>query len=127
MLMALFQKLYLATIRCAWHCVSMGNFPEEVIQIFRKYDLFKVWELANEPYLDDSLEVAKYPAYHKIFKFGRTYFSHMVVTCNRNPMTKSMIDLIGILIEILSVWMESAWEEKNACTPYLRYISNRFG
>ncbi len=99
-------------------CVALrqhGYFPEETIQVFRKYDLFKVWEMADEPYLDDSMEVAKYPAYHKIFKFGRTYFSHVVMTCNRKPMTKCMIDLFNILIDVLSVCMERAWEETNAC------------
>ena len=99
-------------------CVALrqhGYFPEETIQIFRKYDLFKVWEMMDEPYLDDSMEVAKYPAYHKIFKFGRTYFSHVVMTCNQTPMTKSMVDLFNILIDVLSICMERAWEEKNAC------------
>ncbi len=99
-------------------CVALrqhGYFPEEIIHLFKKYDLFRVWEMADEPYLDDTCEVAKYPAYHKIFKFGRTYFSHVVLTCNRKPVTKSMLDLFGILTDVLSVCMERAWEEKNAC------------
>ncbi len=99
-------------------CVALrthGYFPEETIQIFRKYDLFKVWEMTDEAYIDDSLEIAKYPVYHKLFKFGRTYFSHVVMTCNHTPMTRSLIDLFNILIDVLSVCMERAWEEKNAC------------
>jgi sugar diacid utilization regulator len=92
-----------------------GYFPEEIIQIFRKYDLFKVWENADSPYIDDTCEVAKYPTYHRIYKFGNIYFAHAVLTCCRNPLTQSMIDLFNIFTDVLGVLVERAWEEKNAC------------
>lgn len=95
--------------------VNNGYFPEETIQIFRKHDLFKVWELADGPYLDESLEVSIYPVYHKIFKFGNAYFAHVVLTCNRNPLTSSMLDLFAILMDVLSIYMSREWEDKNAC------------
>lgn len=93
-----------------------GYFPEEIIQLFRKYDLYKVWENATVPYADDTCTVAKYPTYHKIFKFGtNTYFAHAVLTCCRNPLTQSMIDLFTMFTDILAVFVEHEWEEKNAC------------
>lgn len=92
-----------------------GYFPEEIIQVFRKYDLFKVWENAETPYIDDTCEVAKYPTYHKIFKFGSVYFAHAVLTCCRNPLTQSMIDLFSIFTDILGIFIERGWEEKNTC------------
>ncbi len=95
--------------------VQHGYFPEEIIQIFRKYDLFKIWEMTEAPYYDGSCEVAKYPTYHYIFKFGNTYFAHIVMTCNRSPLTASMTDLFGILIDVLAVYIERAWEDKNTC------------
>jgi sugar diacid utilization regulator len=93
-----------------------GYFPEEIIQIFRKFDLFKVWENADTPYIDDSCEAAKYPTYHKVFKFGNIYFAHAVLTCCRNPLTQSMMDLFLMFTDVLSVLIERAWEEKNACS-----------
>jgi sugar diacid utilization regulator len=92
-----------------------GYFPEEIIQIFRKYDLFKIWENAEAPYIDDSCEAAKYPTYHRVFKFGNIYFAHAVLTCCRNPLTKSMMDLFLMFTDVLAVYIERAWEEKNAC------------
>ena len=92
-----------------------GYFPEEIIQIFKKYDLFKVWENADAPYTDDTCEAAKYVTYHKIYKFGNIYFAHAVLTCCKNPLTQSMIDLFNIFTEVLGVFIERAWEEKNAC------------
>jgi sugar diacid utilization regulator len=93
-----------------------GYFPEEIIQIFRKFDLFKVWESAEKPYIDDSCEAAKYPTYHRIFKFGAVYFAHAVLTCCRNPLTQCMIDLFDIFTDILEILIKRAWEEKNACS-----------
>jgi sugar diacid utilization regulator len=92
-----------------------GYFPEEIIQIFKKYDLFKVWENAEAPYIDDTCEAAKYTTYHRIYKFGNVYFAHAVLTCCRNPLTQSMIDLFNMFTDVLGVFIERAWEEKNAC------------
>jgi sugar diacid utilization regulator len=99
-------------------CVALathGYFPEETIQIFRKYDLFKTWEMADSIYIDECCEVAKYPTIHKIFKFGNLYFAHAVVTCNRNAITPSMMDLFKIFVDVLAVYIERAWEAKKAC------------
>lgn len=90
-----------------------GYYPEEIIQIFRKYDLFKVWENADAPYIDDSCTAAKYPTYHRVFKFGNTYFAHAVLTCCRNPLTQSMMDLFLMFTDVLAVLVERAWEEKS--------------
>jgi sugar diacid utilization regulator len=92
-----------------------GYFPEEIIQIFRKFDLFKVWENAEAPYIDDSCEAAKYPTYHRVFKFGNIYFAHAVLTCCRGPLTQSMMDLFMMFTDVLAVLIERAWEEKSAC------------
>jgi sugar diacid utilization regulator len=99
-------------------CVALathGYFPEEIIQIFRKYDLFKTWEMADSIYVDECREVAKYTTMHKIYKFGNLYFAHVVVTCNRNPVTPSMMDLFKIFVDVLAVFIERAWEAKKAC------------
>lgn len=100
-------------------CIALSEYgyhPEETIQLFRKYDLFKTWEMAESVYVDDSCEVAKYVTIHRVFKFGNQYFAHVVMSCNRNPLTPSMLDLYKIFTDILSVFIEQAWEAKNACS-----------
>lgn len=95
--------------------VKYGYHPEESIQKFREYDLFKLWETAEGIYIDDTLETATYTALNKIFRFHNVYFAHAVLMCNRKPPTPGMIDLFQLFIEVLAIYIERAWEAKGAC------------
>jgi sugar diacid utilization regulator len=99
-------------------CLALAEYgyhPEETVRKFRQYNLFKTWEKATDIFYDESTDVAKYPTLHKIFKFKNMYYAHMVLTCNRHPVTPGMIDLFRILVDVLEVCVERAWREKCAC------------
>lgn len=99
-------------------CVALAEYgyhPEETIKKFRKYDLFKTWEMAVSAYVDETCEVAKYVTIHRVFKFGNQYFAHVVLSCNRHPLTHCMMDLFQLFTDILAVCIERAWEAKNDC------------
>jgi sugar diacid utilization regulator len=95
--------------------VKNGYHPEESIQKFKEYDLFKKWETAEGIYIDDTCTTAKYTALNKIFRFRNVYFAHVVLTCNRKPLTPGMIDLFQLFLDALAVFIERAWETKSAC------------
>jgi sugar diacid utilization regulator len=95
--------------------VKYGYHPEETIQKWKEYDLFKLWESADGMYIDDTLTTAKYVCLNKIFKFRNVYFAHVVLTCNRKPLTPGMIDLFQLFLDALAVYIERAWEAKSAC------------
>ncbi|SHI01980.1 PucR C-terminal helix-turn-helix domain-containing protein [Sporobacter termitidis DSM 10068] len=95
--------------------VKYGYHPEESIQKFKEYDLFRKWEMADGIYIDDTRTTAKYVALNKIFKFRNVYFAHVVLTCNRKPLTPGMIDLFQMFLDALAVYIERAWEAKSAC------------
>ncbi len=56
--------------------------------------------------------MAKYTAHHKIFKFGSAYFAHVVMTCNRHPLTACLKDLFQMFIDVLAVYMEREWNAR---------------
>lgn len=95
--------------------VKYGYHPEESIQKFKEYDLFKKWETAEGIYIDDTLNTAKYVALNKIFRFRNVYFAHVVLTCNQKPLTPGMIDLFQLFLDALAVYIERAWEAKSLC------------
>ncbi|MDR2355612.1 MAG: helix-turn-helix domain-containing protein [Clostridiales Family XIII bacterium] len=94
--------------------VEYGYHTDETIKRFKKYDVFKVWERATGIYVDADCTAAKYVTLHKIFKFGNVYFAHVVMSCNRNPLTPGMIDLFKIFTDALAVLVERTWEAKSA-------------
>jgi sugar diacid utilization regulator len=95
--------------------VKYGYHPEESIQKFKEFDLFRKWEAADGIYIDDTHTTAKYTALNRVFKFRNVYFAHAVLTCNRRPLTPGMIDLFQLFIDALAVYIERAWEAKSAC------------
>jgi sugar diacid utilization regulator len=97
----------MALVECGYH-------TDETIKRFKKYDVFRVWERATGIYTDADCTAAKYVTLHKIFKFGNVYFAHVVMSCNRNPLTPGMIDLFKIFTDALGVLVERTWEAKSA-------------
>lgn len=90
--------------------LEYGYHPEESIKRFRKNDLFSLWQKEECLYIDASLITVKYPALNKIFRFRGTYFSHIVMLCNRHPPTPGLIDLFQIFLNVLTVFVERVWE-----------------
>lgn len=97
-----------------------GYHPEESVARFRKFHLFDVWaRLDDKIYYDESTDVAKYPTLHRVFKFHGNYYAHVVMTCNNEPCTQSMMDLFQILVDELRFCVERDWENKFSCVhPY---------
>lgn len=95
--------------------VKYGYHPEESIQKFKEFDLFKKWETAEGIYIDDTCSTAKYVALNKIFRFRNVYFAHVVLTCNQKPLTPGMIDMFQLFLDALAVYIERAWEAKSTC------------
>jgi hypothetical protein len=94
--------------------MQYGYHPEETVQQFRKHDLFRLWETADTVYVDDSCAVAKYVTVHKIFRFGNMYFAHVVMSCNNRPLTKGLMDLFQMMLDVLAVYIQREWETRDA-------------
>jgi len=96
--------------------IQYGYHPEETIQKFRRHDLFRLWETADSVYVDDTCAVAKYVTVHKIFRFGNMYFAHVVMSCNKRPLTPGLMDLFKMMLDVLAVYIERAWQERDTGT-----------
>jgi hypothetical protein len=125
---ASFMKLAQSTkVQCDCPiCVKLKKFgyhPEEVVQEFRRHDLFSVWEQMNDIYYDSATNVAKYPTLHRIFKFHGIYYAHVVMSCCNEPVTNGMADLFRIFTNALSVCIERRWESRMSCIhPYDSFL-----
>ena len=64
--------------------------------------------------MDDSCAVAKYVTVHKIFRFGNMYFAHVVMSCNNRPLTRGLMDLFQMMLDVLAVYIEREWEARDA-------------
>lgn len=102
---------------------KFGYHPDEVVESFRRHNLFQVWEQMNDIYYDPATVVAKYPTLHRIFKFHGIYYAHMVMSCCVEAVTPGMVDIYRILTQALSVCIERHWESSMSCIhPYDSFL-----
>ena len=94
--------------------VRLGYHSENTLAMFRDNDLLSFWEKQTSIFTDSSCKVAKYTAHHKIFKFGNAYFTHVVMTCNRHPLTPSLMDLFQVFTDVLTVYVEREWNARGS-------------
>ncbi len=94
--------------------VRLGCHSEATMKLFRDNDLFSFWEKQSGIFTDYSCKVAKYPAHHKIFKFNNAYFVHVVMTCNRRPLTPCLKDLFQLFIDVLAAYVEREWNARGS-------------
>jgi sugar diacid utilization regulator len=94
--------------------VRLGYHSETTLAKFRENDLLSFWEKQTSIFTDYSCKVAKYTAHHKIFKFGDAYFTHVVMTCNRHPLTPALIDLFQVFMDVLTIYVEREWNARGS-------------
>ena len=93
--------------------VKNGYHTEEYIKKFRKYNLLKMWETADEVFIDDTCDVAKYVVVHKVFKLKNKYFAHIVMTCNRVSVSPYLLELFQHFVAVVDKYIKRLGEGKN--------------
>ncbi len=93
--------------------VRHGYHTDEYIRKFREHNLLKTWENASEIFIDRTCEVAKYVVVHKVFKFKNKYFAHIVMTCNRMPVTPCLLELFSFFVAVVDKYIKRMCEGKN--------------
>ncbi len=108
---------YSRTIQCddpiCIEFVRHGYHTDEYIRKFRKYKLLKTWENANDIFIDDTCEVAKYVVVHKVFRVQNKYFAHIVMTCNREPVTPYLLEVFKMFVAVVDKYIKRMYEGKN--------------
>ena len=97
-------------------CVKLlenGYHPDETIAAFRENDLFEVWDKAVGIICSTDHKLSPYDLCSKVFKLHNTYYVHIVMTCNRRPLTPGLIDLFQMLVNVLDIYVERDWRQHN--------------
>jgi sugar diacid utilization regulator len=56
--------------------------------------------------------IAKHNVVSKVFTFGESYFTHVVMSCTNREATPGLLDLFACLTEVLGYYVEREWDEK---------------
>lgn len=91
-----------------------GYHPESTLQLLGRHRRYEVWEQSRSVFVNDSYTISPYILVNKVFRFRNTYFTHAVMVCDHHPMTPGLLDLFGLLTDILTIYAERNWEGKSA-------------
>ncbi len=92
--------------------IENGYHNEDAIKFFKDRNRFELWEKTEGLLIGDEQISAQYTVVSKIFKYGGTYFTHVVMVCNNHPVTQGLLDLYNILLENLSLYIDRDWQQK---------------
>lgn len=93
---------------------EFGYHPESTLQMFRQQHRFEVWEQSQSLIINTNLTLSKYVLVNKVFRFRNTYFTHVVMVCDHHPLSDGLLELFGMLTDILAIYAERNWKDKNA-------------
>ncbi len=91
-----------------------GYHPESTLEMFRRQRSYENWNQSQPLFINDSLTMSRYVMVNRIFRFRNTYFTHVVMLCDHHPLSDGLLELFGLLTDILAVYAERNWKNKNA-------------
>lgn len=86
--------------------VRNGFHDEYAVNLFKEHNRFELWQKSEGLIYDVNQVTAQCPVVSKNFKYGGTYFTHVVMTCNNVPLTNGLVEKYTILLEYLSVYFD---------------------
>lgn len=93
---------------------TFGYHPESTLQLFRQQRRYEHWEQAQPLFVNNALTLSKYVLVNRIYRFHNTYFTHVVMVCDHHPFSNGLLELFGFLTDMLAVYAERNWKNKNA-------------
>ena len=95
--------------------IENGYHDEQSVEIFKRAERFKRWNGSGDDLIYDmSNSTSKYPVVSKVFSDGGAYFTHVVMICNRHPISPALIDKFNILIDALQLYLVRHGAERTA-------------
>jgi len=86
--------------------IKNGFHDEQAVSLFKKHNRFELWQTSDGLLYDTTHATSSHPVISKVFKYGGTYFTHVVMVCNNHPSTPGLIDKYVIFLEYLSVYFD---------------------
>lgn len=91
-----------------------GYHPESTLRQFRQHHRFEAWQNSAGFLINDACDICPYTMVNKVFRFQNTYFTHAVMVCDHHALSDGLLELYGMLTEILGLYAERNWEDKDA-------------
>ena len=104
--------------------VALGHHDPQTIERFKQLDIPEKWQRETSfiEVVEDS-PICNFPTLSHVFKFRGSYFIHIVMLCNRRPLTQGLIDLFAILVTELQPRVNSDWEQRKGFSqPYDNFV-----
>ena len=96
------------------HLRQFGYHPESTLRMFREQRRLEAYNKAQSLIVNDSRLISPYILVSKVFRFRNTYFTHVVMVCDHHPLSEGLLELFQLLTDILAVYAERNWKDKNA-------------
>ena len=92
--------------------VRNGCHDQDAINKFSKLGLPMFWRNANEIY-EKTESVTSCPIMGKVIHYNHFYYSHVIMLCEKHPLSPGLRDKFSILIDKLMVCFERQWKQNN--------------
>ncbi|MDR1299679.1 MAG: helix-turn-helix domain-containing protein [Oscillospiraceae bacterium] len=92
--------------------IENGYHSEDAFKKFKRYNRFETWTSANGLIVNTDRSIAKHDVISKVYTFGETYFTHVVMSCNVREVTPGLLDLFKYLTDALGHYITREWEEE---------------
>ncbi len=93
--------------------VTKGYHDQDAISLFSRHNLLDYWRDAVDIYEKNAGGITKYPMLGKVIHYNNSYFAHVVMLCDKRPLTPGLKDVFKILIDHLMVCFERQWIDNN--------------
>jgi sugar diacid utilization regulator len=92
--------------------IENGYHSEETVKKFKKYKRFGTWTESEGLIVNADYSIAKHVVISKVFTFGVSYFTHVVMSCTHRKLTPGLLDLFTYLAEMMEHCVKREWDEE---------------
>lgn len=81
--------------------IENGYHSDYAYNRFKTNNRFELWMQSDGLIVSTDRNIGVHDIVSKVFKYDRTYFMHAVMSCNHHPITPGLLELFGIMCEVL--------------------------
>ncbi|MDD6189616.1 MAG: hypothetical protein PUB32_08590 [Clostridiales bacterium] len=92
--------------------IANGYHSDYAYNLFKAGNRFELWMQSDGLIVSTDRNIGVHDIVSKVFKYDRTYFMHAVMSCNNNPITPGLLELFGLMCDVLENIIRSSWNNE---------------
>lgn len=92
--------------------IANGYHSDYAYNLFKASNRFELWMQSDGLIVSTDRNIGVHDIVSKVFKYDRTYFMHAVMSCNNNPITPGLLELFGLMCDVLENIIRSSWNNE---------------